>query len=194
MPSKKYTTPIREGRVFHIFNRGINHQDVFLCDEDKKCFLNRVRKYLSDYADILAYSILDNHYHILVRIKEGNDPSSCFSKQFAKLILSYTYYYNRKYGHSGPIFHRCFKRLEVNTQDYLRKVFWYVNANPAHHNSAADYRNYGFSSLACYLGGKPDGLTSHSLVAEIFGSRRSLLDFLEGSHDVLSLGILTMEG
>lgn len=193
MPSKKYTTPIRTGRYFHLFNRGINHQTVFTCEEDKQVFLDKVKHYLHDYAEILSYCILDNHYHFLIRIKESGPHSSCFSKQFGKLILSYTYYFNKKYDHQGPIFHRRFKRLEVETDSYLMNLFWYIHANPMHHGLANDYRDYPYSSVNAYLNGISDNYVSIAEGIAHFGTIEKLRQYHFARHDISTLRFLAME-
>ncbi len=192
MPSAKYRTPIEAGRVFHVYNRGINHQAVFPNDEDKRWFLRRFKHYLHDYADILCYCILDNHYHFLLRIKENPSLPSTFSRQFGKLILSYTHYFNRKYGHDGPVFHRCFKRLIVNGVVYLKTLFWYIHFNPMKHFHHKDYLRYPFSSYASYKGRDDDLLAFEEGVA-VFGSINNLLEFHDYMHEIGILEKLPME-
>ncbi|MBE0656025.1 MAG: hypothetical protein IH594_19655 [Bacteroidales bacterium] len=193
MPSIKYTTPILQGRVYHIFNRGINHQDVFLCDADKATFLRKVKQYLSGYAAVLSYCVLDNHYHLMVMILEDPDPASNFSKQFGKLILSYTHYFNKRYGHSGPIFHRRFKRLLVLKEEYLRNLFWYINTNPMHHGIDVDATSYKFSSIGVFVAHSRDDLIAHDLALAMFPTLGFLEEYLRERVELIDIKGLIME-
>jgi len=193
MPSLKYISPILKGKIFHIFNRGINQQTVFHDDQDKRIFLERFRKYLGDYCEVLCFCILDNHYHFLLRIKEGKDLPSNFSKQFGKLILSYTHYYNRKYQHSGPVFHRRFKRLIVETEDYLRHLIWYIHSNPLKHGVEDEFWNYYYCSFYFISRRLADPLLSGSYTLELFGGLEPLMKFHSHSGDENHIKKLAME-
>jgi REP element-mobilizing transposase RayT len=188
-----YTTPIYPGFVYHIFNRGINHQAVFLCDADKKTFLKKAKHYLTGYASVLSYCLLDNHYHLMVMILENSDPASNFSKQFGKLVLSYTHYFNKKYGHVGPIFHRRFKRLIVQNEQYVRQLFWYINSNPLHHRIVKEYRTYEFSSIRVFLYNNKDDFVDYDAALKMFPSKKFLIDFLQGFQEEYAVSGLLME-
>jgi len=61
---------IEYGYTYHIYNRGINSTDLFLCQEDYKRFLDMYAKYIHPIADTYAWVLLKNHFHILLRIKD----------------------------------------------------------------------------------------------------------------------------
>ncbi len=62
-----------ESGIYHVMLRGINHQQIFMDREDNKRFLLTIRQYkpVCSYK-ILAYCLMDNHIHILLR--EGTEP------------------------------------------------------------------------------------------------------------------------
>lgn len=192
MPSKKYRTPILQERIYHIFNRGINHQVVFHSNSDKEWFLRRFKHYLKEYAEVHSYCILDNHYHFLIKIKQHKGLPSHFSRQFGNLILSYTHYYNRKYDHSGPVFHRCFKRLKVEEEVYFLMLYWYIHNNPEKHRLVDDYRSYVYSSYQGLLTGN-DLLVTQVIAMESFGGLIPFREFHERRHKENQLDMLTME-
>lgn len=193
MPSKKYTTPILLRRVYHIFNRGINHQKVFIDSQDKRVFLQKFRHYLGDFADVFSYCLLDNHYHFLLRIEDPGSLDSNFSKQFGKLILSYTHYFNKKYKHSGPIFHRRFKRLLISDENYAKNLIWYIHYNPERHGTCLNFSNYDFSSFKAYLLQSADPLIEESSSQEFFNSRIDLLQFHYFQQQEVDIGSYIME-
>ena len=70
MPPLKVTTPLTGGKYYHVYNRGVNHQQIFFYETHYQLFLNLISKYLLNYANVLAYSLLLNHFHMVMYIKE----------------------------------------------------------------------------------------------------------------------------
>jgi len=58
------------GATYHICNRGINREDIFKEEKNYAYFLSLMKKYLLPVADIYAYCLMKNHYHLLLRFKE----------------------------------------------------------------------------------------------------------------------------
>ena len=69
-----------EGNIYHIFNQGNNREKIFFNDENKKYFLNKIRKHILPYADILAWCLMPNHFHLMVYVNRislaGSDASA----------------------------------------------------------------------------------------------------------------------
>jgi putative transposase len=52
----------------HVIVRGIEGSNIFVDDEDRRNFLNRFTNLLiSTETDCFAWSLLDNHFHLLLR-------------------------------------------------------------------------------------------------------------------------------
>nr|WP_319398398.1 hypothetical protein [uncultured Carboxylicivirga sp.] len=69
MPSIKTITPILPERYYHIFNRGANKKRIFYTSANYNYFLFLLKKFLLVHFDVLAYSLLPNHFHIIVYTK-----------------------------------------------------------------------------------------------------------------------------
>ncbi len=67
------TIPLYPGQVYHIYNRGINRENIFIEDRNYYYFLELYTRHISPVADTFAYSLLKNHFHLMVRIKESRD-------------------------------------------------------------------------------------------------------------------------
>jgi REP element-mobilizing transposase RayT len=61
---------LEHGKFYHIYNRGNNYEDIFKGAEDYLHFLDKLDVYINSIADIYAWCLMKNHFHLLVRIKE----------------------------------------------------------------------------------------------------------------------------
>ncbi len=66
-------TPIEYDKFYHIFNRGNNYEDIFRQKSDYLHFLNLLDIYITTVADVYAWALLRNHFHLLVRIKDESE-------------------------------------------------------------------------------------------------------------------------
>ncbi|MBA4411521.1 MAG: hypothetical protein Q8S54_10745 [Bacteroidota bacterium] len=56
------------GQIYHVFNRGNNSQTVFFSRENYLFFLDKIRKNILPYADILAWCLMPNHFHLMISV------------------------------------------------------------------------------------------------------------------------------
>ena len=61
--------PFLLDQYYHFYNRGNNRQAIFFQRDNYLYFLRGIRKYLCPSVDILAYSLMPTHYHILGMVK-----------------------------------------------------------------------------------------------------------------------------
>ena len=73
--------------MYHVLSRGNERRDIFHDDRDRQTFLDVIREMSDQYrVDIFAYTLMDNHYHILLRTNHANLSKSM---QSAILILTH---------------------------------------------------------------------------------------------------------
>lgn len=58
---------------YHIYNRGINRENIFIEARNYDYFLKLYEKYLAPVTDLFAYCMLRNHFRILVRVKSEEE-------------------------------------------------------------------------------------------------------------------------
>ena len=75
------TTPIEADCFYHIYNRGINGENIFKSDRNYFFFLNKVSQFLIPVCDIYAYCLMSNHFHFLVKIKSDFELDSLVKVQ-----------------------------------------------------------------------------------------------------------------
>jgi putative transposase len=58
------------GQLYHIFNQGNNRQNIFFERDNYLFFLRKMRTYILPYADIIAWCLMPNHFHLMVLVSE----------------------------------------------------------------------------------------------------------------------------
>ena len=56
--------------IYHIYNQGNNKQKIFFNRENYLFFLGKINTYIQPYADILAWCLMPNHFHLMVLVNE----------------------------------------------------------------------------------------------------------------------------
>ncbi len=78
------------------------------------------------FIDILAYCLMPNHFHIVIK----EDRENAATEFMRKICTSYSMYYNLKYKHSGTIFQGGLKKKFVEDERYLATLINYIHLNP----------------------------------------------------------------
>ncbi|NOY36320.1 MAG: hypothetical protein GXO83_01945 [Chlorobi bacterium] len=124
-----------EGYLYHIYNQGNNREDIFFSRYNYLFFLNKIRKYILPYADLLAWCLMPNHFHLLVLVKhielssEGFALSETlanrrsFNDSIGLMLRSYTSAVNKQLGRSGSLFRKQTKAECLNCPKGLTPSF-----------------------------------------------------------------------
>jgi putative transposase len=64
--------------IYHIFNRGNNSQPIFFSRENYLFFLRKIKTHITPYADILAWCLMPNHFHLMIYV---NNAEVCVNEQ-----------------------------------------------------------------------------------------------------------------
>ncbi len=173
-------TPFVSGEYYHVYNRGVDKRIIYLDDQDYFRFLKEIRfmnnlervvnlnktkhcietesRYskCEELVDVVAYCLMPNHFHIILRQLTDNG----ISKFMQKLAIGYTQYFNLKYERSGVLFQGAFKAKQILDNTYLLHLSRYIHQNPLKlfkgNNSSLnnELRRYKWSSLPFYLDDK----------------------------------------
>src|SRR5215211_3720899 len=66
-------SPLLYETYYHIYNRGVNGEDIFVEERNYDLFLKLFEKHLSPVVDLFGYCLLRNHFHISTRIKSEEE-------------------------------------------------------------------------------------------------------------------------
>ncbi len=163
-------TPLEQDKFYHIYNCGINGENLFHNDENHNYFLRLYDKYINPIADTYAWCLMKNHFHFLIRIKNDDEILNCFSnltglkkikpphQYFSNLFNAYTKAINKRFERHGSLFERPFKRKQINSEDYLKNVIVYIHNNPVHHGFVKHIEDWQWTSYSSCISSKPTKL------------------------------------
>lgn len=140
-------------------------------------------KYGPPLLDIVAYSLMPNHFHFQVKelIENG------VSKFFRKLGTSYVMYFNIRYERTGRLFGSQYKSVLIETDEQLIHLSRYIHANPLNSSkidiSLEQLKTYPWTSLPDYLGIRKRSFCDSAEVMAFFNSPDDYWRFLKGNID-----------
>lgn len=204
--------PLVTDQIYHIINRGAAAQPIFLGKKDyqraletifyyqnlqpplrysffqrlpsdkRREILAYLRKRKEFFIDIIAYCLMPNHIHLLVK-QLHDDGVSKFMSNFTN---SYTRYFNTRKKRVGPLFQGKFKAVRIETDEQLIHVSRYIHLNPYSSyivKSLAHLKEYPYSSLLEYLFPEKSNLCNKEMVLEHFRNIISYRKFLFDQSD-----------
>lgn len=188
------------GGVYHIFNRGVNRQDICRTDSDYSLFLWRLKEQIlsiplplakhNSYRrkvfqpglfQMLAYCIMPNHFHLLVR-QLGDTP---VSELLLRVMTGYSKVFNIKYERIGSLFQDQFKMVRAETDEQLLWLSAYIHQNPKVAGLVQDLYRWPWSSYLDYVGGRGGQLAQTSYILgfpEFLGSAAAYKEFVDNTY------------
>lgn len=210
MPYRR--TPFVPDEIYHVFNRSIARQTIFRRQEDYKRIIDVINYYRFDKLPlrfshykrlpieqkelftekymlkgntalkILAYCIMPNHFHFLIKPTTKNGVSD-FMRNIQN---SYSKFFNLKYERTGSLFQSMFKAVRIETDEQLLHVSRYIHLNPAtsYIVSRDMLGDYPWSSLRDYILGENHNMFVDGL--EVLGHFKSRDKYREFVFDNLN--------
>jgi putative transposase len=205
MPGRK--TPLVKEEIYHVYNRGIDRVPTFVKIRELKRALTTLSYYQYDsppmrlsyflakpvehqvhlqqevlqnsqkIVDIIAFCLMPNHYHFLLRQISENGISEFISK----FQNSYTRYFNQLNKRDGSLFLNLFKAERIETDEQLIHVSRYIHLNPLTSYVVKDFeslKEYNWSSLPEYLELGKVNISNQQLVTSFFKTHK-YEDFLK---------------
>ena len=114
------------GALHHIMVRGIDKTDIFIDDQDRLVFLERLAKNIIEgKCSVYAWVLMNNHAHLL--FKSG---FKGISSVMRSLLTGYAIYFNRKHKRTGHLFENRYKSILCEEDRYLLALIRYIHLNP----------------------------------------------------------------
>ncbi len=197
-------SPLLYNTYYHIYNRGTNGENIFIQERNYAHFLNLYTIHLEPVADLFAYCMLRNHFHMSVRVKSKEEimetqknspanqgmsqpekpfgtipiPDDYASQKFSDFFNAYAKAINKAYDRTGSLFEHPFGRVAITSDRQFWNVIAYIHQNPQKHKFVKDFRDWKYSSYGIILSGKHTNL-KRSEVLEWFGGKQGYLELHE---------------
>jgi len=179
---------------YHIYNRGINRENIFIEERNYQYFLDLLFKHAEPVAEIFAYCLLKNHFHLMLKTKSEqeiieyqkapDDNGELGSRlglpgqHLSNFFNAYAKSINKAYARTGSLFPHPFGRVMIGNERQFWNVIAYIHQNPQKHKFVDDFREWKFSSFESLLSETPNGL-QRSAVLDWFGGREQYLEMHE---------------
>lgn len=108
-----------KGHLYHIYNQGNNHHRIFFREENYLFFIEKMRVHLLPHCHILAWCLLPNHFHWMVKVNEvevlppassqGLTSSQTLNESIGVMLRSYTRAINKQQSYTGTLFRKATK-------------------------------------------------------------------------------------
>jgi REP element-mobilizing transposase RayT len=119
--------PFAEGQFYHIYNRGCNKEPIFFNEGNYIYLLRKTKNSYKKYGvSILAYCLMPNHYHFL--LKQLTDRP--LSDWIQMLFNGYVQAVNKQQERSGTPFQGTTNHVLVDKDDCLLYLARYIHLNP----------------------------------------------------------------
>lgn len=153
------------GQYYHIYNRGAGKGAIFFNAGNYGYLLRLVKRYHRKYgASIIAYCLMPNHYHFLLR-QETDMPLSRFVNV---LFNAYVQALNLQQGRTGTLFEGRFKHKCVDQWEYLIALCRYIHLNPVKAGLAARPEDWVYSNYRDWIGLRDSELKDEEFIRDHF--------------------------
>ena len=160
------------GLLHHVIVRGIERRDIFIDDDDRHAFVQRLSSLLEKTrTSCLAWALMSNHFHLLLR------PSQVKLSTFMRRLLTgHAVYFNLRHERSGHLFQNRYKSLVCQEDEYLLQLIRYIHLNPIRVKIVSDMANlarYQWSGHSVLIGNREMRGQEVVEVLALFGKKTS---------------------
>lgn len=206
------TIPLVNGEIYHVLNRGVNHQPIFqdkrdyqraleifsfyqfikppvrfsfynrLKNTEKENFWKELKQKNKKLVILLAFCFMPNHFHFLLRQVNENG----ISKFLANFQNSFSRYFNTRHSRMGHLFQGQFKAVRMTAEEQLLHTSRYIHLNPYTSyvvKTLEDLKTYPWSSFPEYLGNQKNHLYDTETILSYFPSKQKYFQFVFDQKD-----------
>jgi putative transposase len=180
--------------LYHIYNRGNNQQPIFFTEANYLFFLQKIRMFILPYCEILCYTLMPNHFHLLIytdeRIAEkkqiGATERNVLSEGIRNMLQTYTKAINQQNHTTGSLFQQNTKAkcLDDGSINYGAACFHYIHQNPMKAKLVLKMEDWDYSSFKDYAEFRNGTLCNRELAFSILDFEKDRL--YEDSYKIIN--------
>ena len=164
----------QKGSIFHIYNRGCNKNNIFYNIDNYDYLIKKIiRSYKKFNVSIIAFCLMPNHYHFLLR----QDSEIPISQWLRSLFIGYTLAINKQQNRAGTLFSGRSKARLINDEKYFQHLIFYIHHNPVKTGFVAKMEDWEYSNYHECIGIRNKYPYNKSIIEDSFGSQMGYMDF-----------------
>jgi putative transposase len=172
------------GNYYHLYNRGVNREKIFFSKENFLYCIRLFKKYSHSIpVTIIAYCLMPNHYHLLLR----QDGEISLSKYVNIIFNAYVQAVNQQIGRKGTLFAGRFKHIHVDRQEYLLHLARYIHLNPVKAGLVSSAEDWPYSNYSDWIGIRKGTLVDKQFIESYFANGNEYRDFVMDHQIELNL-------
>jgi REP element-mobilizing transposase RayT len=169
-----------KGHYYHVYNRGAGRSSIFFADDQYDYCLDLVARYQKPYGvSIIAYCLMPNHYHFLLR-QEADEP---LSKFVSVVFNAYVQAMNRQHERTGTLFEGRFRHIRIDRDEYLIHLCRYIHLNPVKAKLVSLPEEWIYSNYPEWIGLRAEVLQDQEFIREHFPTTEAYRRFVEDYQD-----------
>lgn len=169
-----------KGYYYHIYNRGAGRSPIFFADDQYAYCLDLAARYQKPYGvSMIAYCLMPNHYHFLLR--QESDQS--LSKFVSVVFNAYVQAVNRQQERTGTLFEGRFRHIRIDRDEYLIHLCRYIHLNPVKARLVSRPEEWTYSNYREWIGQRAEALQDEEFIHGHFPNAESYRRFVEDYND-----------
>jgi putative transposase len=133
--------------LYHITNRGLERRNIVHDERDRRTWLRLLDRIARRCQwRVFAYTLLDNHFHLYLRLRARN-----LSLGMHDLESGYATLFNKNHERSGPLFQSRFHAVLVENDSHSLELTRYIHLNAVRASIVQNPISYSWSSYRYYL-------------------------------------------
>jgi REP element-mobilizing transposase RayT len=143
-----YTPRDESPGYHHVVTRGNNKRVIYEDTRDRKFFCLTVDRIAEKYGwTIIAYCLMRNHYHLIIRVREKG-----LSAGMCELNTAYAIHFNVWHGRINHLFGKRFWSRRLRSEGAFFNAVRYVVRNPVLDGGKRPLESYRWTSYAATIG------------------------------------------
>jgi REP element-mobilizing transposase RayT len=169
-----------QGQYYHIYNRGSGKEKIFFNEGNYEYLLRLMKRYYQKHgATVIAFCLMPNHYHLLLR-QETDVP---LSKFVGVLFNAYAQALNNQQGRTGTLFEGRFKHKCVDKWEYLVILCRYIHRNPVKARLVSKPEDWVYSNYQEWIGRRNGELKDAVFIQDHFPNSEEYIALVNDVED-----------